>query len=254
VEKENLVLVHSFPTNSILLAGLVEYLNDFFKVHFIDLPGFKKEIDPLPHISLGNYSRFVEDRIQQFGLSSYVAGGASFGFLVVNNARHNRRTCKGIIGIMPFWGAKSLKMAPAKRVIYTALIEIVCLLRVWKPVWGSRLLREYLPKIRGYPPNTIDVMMDEIDGRTFFETARLLLRDTGDHEFLDLPYVLLANEHDRTVDFELLVNAFTKNVEDLLVISIEGIDHYPQDLSKEYFQEKVPQEVIQQVVKFLARR
>ncbi len=37
--KENLVLVNAFLTNSLVLRGLIDYLNNFFRVHFIDLPG-----------------------------------------------------------------------------------------------------------------------------------------------------------------------------------------------------------------------
>lgn len=42
MKKENLVLLHSFPTNSILLSGYIEYLSDYF----IDLPGFTKVVPP----------------------------------------------------------------------------------------------------------------------------------------------------------------------------------------------------------------
>src|SRR5262245_1413182 len=34
--KEKLILVHSFPTNSILLSGLTDYLSDYLEVYWID--------------------------------------------------------------------------------------------------------------------------------------------------------------------------------------------------------------------------
>lgn len=44
--RENLVLLHSFPTNSIIFTDLIRYLNNFFVVHFIDLPGFTRSTPP----------------------------------------------------------------------------------------------------------------------------------------------------------------------------------------------------------------
>ena len=75
--KENLIIVHSFPGNSILLSGLIEYLNDYFEVYFINLPGFAKSVPPLTEISFKGYVQFIEEKIRGFGLASYWLAGIS---------------------------------------------------------------------------------------------------------------------------------------------------------------------------------
>src|SRR5262245_52978902 len=106
MEKENLVLVHSFPTKSILLRGLADYLNDSFETYCIDLPGFTRQVPPLPRISWDAFSRFTESRIRELSLDSYVAAGISFGFRVVNNMAVDEK-CRGILGLVPFLGPRS---------------------------------------------------------------------------------------------------------------------------------------------------
>lgn len=78
MSKNNLVLVHSFPTNSTLLNGFTEFLEDFFNVYFIDLPGFNIDVSPMKDISFDNYSKFVENKIKQLQLDNYFLGGVSF--------------------------------------------------------------------------------------------------------------------------------------------------------------------------------
>ena len=71
---ENLVLVHSFPTNSILLKGLVEFLNDHFNLYFIDLPGFTQKSPPIQQITIDNYSAYVEKYINNLKIDHYILG------------------------------------------------------------------------------------------------------------------------------------------------------------------------------------
>ena len=101
MEKENLVLLHSFPTNSILLSGYIEYLSDSFNVYFIDLPGFTKAVPPLERVTFAGYYDFVGRKIKELDLDSYLVEGISFGFAIVNHLNHDRK-CKGIIAIEPF--------------------------------------------------------------------------------------------------------------------------------------------------------
>jgi len=250
MERENLILVHSFPTNSILLSGLIEYLNDFFNVYFIDLPGFTKKVPPLSEISFDGYYEFVERKIEEFNLESYLVSGVSFGFLMVNNVQHDRR-CKGIIAMAPYIGPRSLRMNLLKKILYTTFIKSVCFFKLYSLVWGSDVLREYLPKLRHYPPGTVDVMLDQIDGRTFFETANQLLGDRNEYSFQDFPYVLIANKDDRTVNFDYIHRTLAENVEKLLVVNTT-LAHYPPEMTKEYFREKIPGEDVNRIISFLS--
>ena len=109
-KKENLILVHSFPTNSILLKGFIGYIDDYFNVYPIDLPGFRKDIKPLQKITIDSYSKFVEEKVKKLNLDDFLIGGISFGFIVVNNAKIDKK-CKGIIAIEPYVNSKSLRMS-----------------------------------------------------------------------------------------------------------------------------------------------
>lgn len=109
--KPHLVLVHSFPTNSVLLHGLEEFLSDYFSVHFIDLPGFHKDSPPFERkITLKKFSDYLDQKISELKADKYIAGGVSFGFLVVNNAKLDKR-CKAILAMEPFVNTKCLNFS-----------------------------------------------------------------------------------------------------------------------------------------------
>jgi pimeloyl-ACP methyl ester carboxylesterase len=252
MKKENLVLIHSFPTNSVLLSGLIDYLSDYFNVYFIDLPGFTKAVPPLKRISYEGYYDYVEKKIDEFHLDDYLAGGISFGFAIINHLKHGKK-CKGIIAIEPFIGLKSLKFSTSKRILYSFLIQTICTLRLYSLFWGSPLAAKYLPKLRGYPPETMMIMFEQIDGRTFFETANILLKDRNEYRFHDLPYVFVGNKNDRTVNYNYIYETLSRNVTKLLVLNTE-IDHYPRDTSKAYFKRMVPKEIFEKMTAFFAEQ
>jgi pimeloyl-ACP methyl ester carboxylesterase len=251
MEKENLVLVHSFPTNSILLKGYIDYLSDHFNVYFIDLPGFTRTVSPLDSITLDGYYRFVEARIAEFNLADYFLEGISFGFSIVNRINHQGK-CKGMIAVEPYMGRKSLRMTPTKRILCLFGLHIVCSLKLYSSFWKSPFFAWLLPQLVHYPDETMRILFEQIDGRTFFETAKIILSDRSLYGFQDLPYVLLANKQDRAVNFEYVYQALSHSVKNLLVIPIE-IDHYPKNTSKAYFQQMVPEQVFQQIADFFSR-
>lgn len=252
MKKENLVVVHSFPTNSILLGGLIEYLNDYFNVYFIDLPGFTREVPPLSEISFEAYSQFVEGKMGEFGLDSYLVGGISFGFTIVNNIQHDNK-CRGMIAMEPYIGPGSLRMGFLKSVFYNTFVKSVVSLNLSSKVWENKLFREYLPKLRHYPQDSVDIIFNQIDARTFFETANLIISNKDHSRFQDFPHILIANKDDRTVDYNYILKTFTENVERLLVINTT-IDHYPKEPTKAYFKEKIPEEDVKRIFDFISRK
>jgi pimeloyl-ACP methyl ester carboxylesterase len=249
MKKENLVVVHSFPTNSILLSGLIEYLNDYFEVYFIDLPGFTREVPPLIGASFEAYSQFVEEKMKEFNLDSYLVGGISFGFTIINNIQHDSR-CKGIIAMEPYIGPDSLRMSLFKSLFYTIFVKSVVSFNLSSAVWKNKLFREYLPRLRHYPQDSVDIIFDQIDSRTFFETANLIISNKDKCSFHDFPHVLLANKDDRTVNYDYIHKTFTENVKHLLVINTT-IDHYPKEPTKAYFKEKIPEEDVKKILSFI---
>jgi hypothetical protein len=136
-----------------------------------------------------------------------------------------------------------------RKALYLFLVQFVCSLKLYSLFWGSQLLAKYLPKLRRYPPETMGIMFEQIDGRTFFETAKIILKDQSKYTFHDIPYVLVANKNDRTVNFEYLYETLSQNVSKLLVINTE-MDHYPRDTSKAYFKKMVPEEIFEKITAY----
>ncbi len=253
-EKLHLVLVHSFPTNSVLLHGLNEFLADFFTVHFIDLPGFHKNSPSLNgEITIQKFSDQVDYRVTELNIDEYIIGGVSFGFLVANSAKLDER-CKAILAIEPFINTDSLNTSLFGRIfniMLSTLFKLVLLSnnekRVWESDWFSRLLQ----KGSNYPRERIASIVEHLDPRTFFSVANLLLHYDKDPIFHNLPYFLIGNFEDKTIDFSSVVEIFQKSLPEFKIFSVP-IEHYPQDLTKKYFEERIPKENIHQIIKSIA--
>jgi pimeloyl-ACP methyl ester carboxylesterase len=248
--KPHLLLVHSFPTNSILLHGVEEFLSDFFTVHFINLPGFHKESLPFKGpITLKKFSNYFDQKIAELGASEYVVGGISFGFLVVNNAKLDKR-CKAILAMEPFLNTKCLKISFLKQKLYIMiswLTRLVNWLGLEKTIWNSRLFSEYLQKESNYPEERISTIIKHIDPRTFFAVTSMLMTYKKDPKFHDLPHFLIGNFADETINFDHVVEIFLKNLKEMHLAS-EPIDHYPKDLTKNYFKTRIPHKHIQRIL------
>ena len=250
-EKENLVLVNSFYSNSILLKDLIAFLNDHVNVHFIDLPGFALHAPPLDEVSLDGFARYVAGRIESLGLEHYILGGISFGYTVVCRLPRDER-CKGVVAIFPFMGKKSLKLKWRKRAFYVLIVNFFAASGLSAWAWKTRLLKKFAFWYSSYPPERVQVILDHMDGRTFFETGRIIFKRKIGFPFQDLPHVLILNPEDTTIRYEYALKRFSENVEDLCVLHID-MDHYPQNPTKEYFQKKFRAENIKRINAFLNR-
>lgn len=248
--KPHLILVHSFPTNSILLHGLEEFLADYFTVHFIDLPGFHQESPPLHGaITIHKFSQYLDQKIAELNLKEYIVGGVSFGFLVINNAKLNKN-CKAILAMEPFINTQCLTMTFRERRTYAflvAVMKVIHQLRLETRIWKSRWFNTYLREESGYPKARVDTIIQHVDPRTFFAVTSLLLSYTKNPIFHNLPHFLVGNFSDKTIHFDKTVEIFIKNVHELHLTS-EPIDHYPKDLTKSYFKTRIPVEHIQRML------
>jgi hypothetical protein len=250
MRKENLIVVHSFPSNSIVLGGLIEYLSDYFEVYFIDLPGFTKTVPALDEISFGGYVKFIAVKIQEFELRSYWLGGISFGFFLISQLQPDP-TCQGFVGLEPYIGLASLRMGLFKRLFYSIFCKTIIALKLSSFLWSNPISRKHLPKLRPYPPEHIDTLFDQLDSRTFFKTAALILGEKTESGFTNSPYILIANKDDQTLDYNYILQAFAKNVQRLLVVNTT-VDHYPADLTKAYFKTRIPATAVKKVCHFMA--
>lgn len=243
---ENLVLVHSFPTNSHLLAGFYEYLGDYFNVYPIDLPGFTKKTQPLDTISIPNYAQFVQDQVRNLDINQYLLGGISFGFAVANEVVPDQR-CRGLLAMEPYLNVDSLHLSAGKRLAYQSLLRFASSSSLGGKLWGSAVLNRFLGATIGYPADRIEAMTSQVDGRTFLETAQVILGNTNPPKFHDLPHALVVNPSDGTVNYSHLVNTFRQGVKDLHIVHTQ-VDHYPKDLTPDYFRDKINPESIRGMI------
>lgn len=248
MRKENIILVHSFPTNSIILKGLKDYLGSYFRIYFIDLPGFTKKARPLADITLENYSGYLDKKIKEIGIKNYVACGISFGFLVINNAE--LKGCSGILAIEPYLNSFSLRMKPLKKILCKLLSDSILFLGLENIMWRKNSIfhREYC-KIHNHNHED-SIMFEQVDPKTFFKTAKLLLEDYERPLPHNLPYILMINKKDSVIRGDYTADFFKNRIKKLLIIDTD-MDHYPGNLSKKYFRQKLPMHVIQKIRGFI---
>ena len=248
--KPHLLLVHSFPTNSILLHGLEEFLSDYFTVQFIDLPGFHKNSPPFTgEITLKKFSNYFDQKIAELDVKEYVVGGVSFGFLVINNAKLDKR-CKAVLAMEPFINTRCLNISLFDKEKYKAisqLLKLIHSLSLEQHIWESDWFNKYLQDESDYPKERVDTIIKHIDSRTFFAVTKLLLTYKGNPIFHKLPYFLVGNFADKTINFDKTVEFFLKNLHELHIAS-EPIDHYPKELTKNYFKTRIPSEHIERML------
>ena len=248
--KENLVLVNAFLTNSLVLKGLIAYLSRYFQVHFIDLPGFIGHIPSLDDVTLDNYASHVQSRIDDLNLGSYLLGGISFGFAVICRLKTDGR-CKGVVAITPYLSSRWLNLGLVKRSAYTALVHLTLAFELHSKIWNHRLFRRAFHWYSDYPTERIETLLGEMEGRTFFETARIILTQRKPCRVQRLPHVLILSPSDRTIKNEPSLDFFEKNVGRLKVVRTD-IDHYPLELSEDYFQARLSHKIIQDIILFFA--
>ena len=252
LEKENLVLVNSFYSNSHLLSGLIEFLEDYFTVHFIDLPGFIGHVPPLETISLETFRAYVRERIEDLDLPRYILGGISFGFLVVSGLPVDPR-CLGITAIVPFTHRDALNLGARKMTAYSFVTKTVSALNLGSWAWSSPCVRRFARWYSIYPPERVDAIFDQMDGRTFFETGKLIMetRDLG--PFQDLRTVLIISERDTTLNNGPITDIFRRRVDELKIVTT-SIEHYPNNLDKDYFRENFREENVREIIRFFNGR
>jgi len=244
--KKNLIIVHSFPTNSILLKGLIDFLEDFFNVYFIDLPGFNTTISPLEKINLNNYSEYIETQIKQLNLKNYYLSGISFGFLVANNCKITPN-CKGIIAMEPFINTNYMSETFLEKTFLKLLLFLITNLKLHYKFYNTKIFKKLL--IKKNPEERINIMLETIDAFTFFETAKIILKHNSELKFHNKPYILVINDNDTEIDSKKIINLF-ENLEKKLLIKTTS-EHYPTEISKKYFEKNINSNNIKKILNFL---
>lgn len=250
--KHNLILIQAYPANSLLSEGIIRYLEDYFHLYFIDLPGFIRNVDPLDTIELKGFTRYIEGRIKELDLDEYILGGISFGALLANYVRVDDR-CKAILSAEPYLGYKYIKIQGFKRYLLLAVLSIIIGLRLEDKIWKTKFFYNYLDYSSNLAKKWIKILHREVDARTFFRTGKLLLTfDDKRPNFHDKPYILLINPDDMQVDFSRVIHAFRENINnDYLRIIISELEHYPDTPTYHYFKETITGEELNSLIGFL---
>jgi hypothetical protein len=95
------------------------------------------------------------------------------------------------------------------------------------------------------------VLFQQIDSRAFFETAALIFGTKEPRVFVKrLPYILIANKEDQTLDYEAMFRRFVENTERLLVVNT-SIEHYPRNPTPGYFRERIPEVAAKEIQAFM---
>lgn len=251
MKKHNLVILHSFPTNSVILSGFYEFLADYFNVYPIDLPGFVKGSKPLEEATIENCSKHILKEIAGLHLKEYWIAGVSFGFYVANMVTEDKK-CKGFLAIEPFIGASGLKMSKIKTFFFESLLCMINVLNVCYSVWENKFLHNHLfSKGCGSSIAVLNLMKQHVDPTTFFKIALEILR-TKEVVFQNKPYVLIINPNDETVDARPITKKFGE-LGNRCYTAITTSDHFPEEISKRYFRKHVPEHEIGNILTFMSR-
>ena len=251
--KPNLVIIHSFPTNSHILAGLYDYLTDFFNIYPVDLPGFNVNLKPLETISLIGYSNFLKNEIERLKLESYWVGGVSFGFSVANMVG-DHKGCKGILAIEPYLGSENLKISNTRKILYLLAIKLIEIGNSFYRVFHSPFIQKYL--LMGSSASLdekLKKILDTMDAKTFFETAKILLTSHEvDCKLLSVHYILVINKTDGSIRADRIISRFAYEVDDLLIAHTTA-EHYPETITKEYFEKRIEKKEVDKIFEFIQK-
>jgi pimeloyl-ACP methyl ester carboxylesterase len=250
--RENLILVSGFLVNGVILKGLVEHLGEVFNVFFIDLPGFSSEVRPLSNSHLYDVKEYIENKIDALNPDSFIIGGISYGFLFVNLLKLDNPKCKGVLAIEPYIDSRYLSPKLRNRIWHLKLpVKMVRKLGLHRFFWKIALKNKNLSQ--ALSSQIIEQIYKEVEPRSFFEALDTILTYKGDCVPHQIPHALIMNKEDDVVDFPSLYEYFSEHVPKFKYVEIEGT-HFPEELSKDYFQRILPKEKLMEVIDFISDR
>lgn len=249
LKKENLVIVNGFGTNSILLKELIDYLSEFFTVYFIDLPGFVPDKSSLLTISVDNYAKYVEERVKELDLKDYIFAGISFGFYVISKTNIEKR-CKALFGVEPYIGGDSLEMNIIQKTFLDVMVNLLMESGIESVIWKSKYLPKLLQIFSECSQEELVEIIKEIDSKTFFETAKIILENHEIIPFKNRPYIIAINQNDVMINAGYTYTTLSAHVKELFLIPITT-DHYPKKLTLRYFETHIPSRKVYEMIRWV---
>lgn len=252
-KKPNLVIVHSFPTNSFILDGLISYLTQWFTVYFIDLAGFTHQAKQLKTYNMKEYAKYLQEEIEELKLSSYSIMGISFGFFLTCLLKKDA-ACHGVIAVAPFIGKKSLRIDPVIKNIYVTLLWCVIHMNKTEALWNSAVFIWLFPKfIFGHQPQErTTLLLQTIRGKAFFETAYAILT-CKENAVLDLhqKYVLVLHTQDKRVRSSYIQEYF-ENSKAQHKVFYTSMEHFPKcEMDADFFSKHLSTTLLSTIQKYL---
>lgn len=230
-----------------MLKDVIEYLEQFFTVKCIDIPGFCREKQPMSLKSIDQLVSYVQTEIERLQLDTYYLAGISFGYYLANQVCDPYK-CQGIIAIYPFLSAKHLKMNTFALQLLKTSVKGINKFKLSQAVWKSSLFPSILG-LTGVSKEEIALMYAHIDAATFFATASFILSCESEVQPKDIPHVVIVNEQDELLQTSHLVQTFSKYQKALLLKS--PIAHFASAITKQDIKQTFPPEIINQAKQFL---
>ncbi len=248
MKKPNFILINGFASNKYVIKGFIEYLSEFFKIYSFDLPGFRKDIPALETISIKNYIKYMDKKIEELNLEEYLLGGISLGFLVANNTKAAKHA-KIIIAIEPYIDCEKLRMDKKQIAITRVLVKTINSLNAHHLAWESKFFSELMQK-EGYPEKIVKNILKHNDPKTFFETMDILLTNNRKTKFHNNPYILIINKNDELINAEKCIDEFEKKAKKLLITYVTT-PHVPPTLNKSHFKKHTSISEIKRINRFI---
>ena len=251
MNKINIIFISSFPTNNEILHGLFDFLNDYFNVISIEIPGFSKNLAPLAKPSFKNVTSYIQNQISNQKIDSYWLGCASMSYFIckelIKDIEINKK-CKGILAFAPYINSNFLSKEK-RRKFNLIIFNTILFFRLHHSILRTKLFKKFLLKNQ-YPKNIVEYMIKYMDTKTLFLLAKEVLTCKVKLEKLDKPHVVLVNEKDDFIDTNKTISEYRKKIKNILILKFQG-KHCPEDASKKYFEYLLSKKDMKKIMGFI---
>lgn len=248
-KKENLIIIPGFANNSLFLQEALLYLNNFFNVYCIDLPGFIENCHPIGQPDIDNFTIYVEKKLSELNLPDYYLAGISFGYAIISRLHLNTR-CKGILAIYPYLNESYLKLNIAQKFLLKITLASINKRKLGILLWHSPLFKWYL-RLTGHSPEDIAYIYAHIDATTYFAAADYILNNTQKINLQKLPHVVILNKQDEILDYYRLLKTFKDRAKKLILTS--SLSHIPKELTFDMMKLHFPPALITRMQSFFSQ-
>jgi pimeloyl-ACP methyl ester carboxylesterase len=209
---KDILLIHSFPSFSIIFEKHISILSFKFNILLIDIPGFGSSINE-PFISIDNTSDQIIEIIKSLKIDNLSVWGISFGGVIGINIANKIKLQRLILEAVPLNSDfistsefKALNFIEKNLIKVNSLDRFSSLLRTSK-IFRMLLLIGY--KIVNFGKNVyriipLDVFMTNLDVKSLFKVSRILQDFDTVNEFnnLNCKIIGIYDSTDPVINYE----------------------------------------------------